>query len=484
MASLFRSSLTYSPGVLVPRMFSYSIIIIFTRLFAPAEFGIYALIITYGEVLDSVFMNWSRLGMLRFLRKDGGAHAGGLIKANLFINAAALLAGLSGAALLSLTMSGATHPGRFFFSLALYLTGNSAMRFGLTILRADGRQKTYTLLEVIRPSLSFACIFLAIPLLGLSYSSLVLGFFGVTALFGFGTVILVTRKYRGVSADWFITRQMLRYALPLVLIFFLGSIIKATDRYMLNALSGTALVGLYAASYSLSRPALELLFNAVNLGSFPKLIDLYETKGAQAAADYLRDVIRIQIFFGLPMVAGITVLAQPVANIMLGEEFRRGAAILMPLIAMAGFLAGLKSFAFDQVFHLRQRPMTLNATLLVAAIMNVVLNYFFILRFGVFGVAWATLLSYLLALLLSMVLSTRLLPLLFPVREAGITVLASLVMIAGLTLIRARLPDHDLLLLGLGIPGGVLAYFLTARLLGARTVKNMLSVTSRHGDSP
>ena len=59
------------------------------------------------------------------------------------------------------------------------------------------------------------------------------------------------------------------------------------------------------------------------------------------------------------MVAGITILAQPLANIMLGEEFRQGATILMPLMAIAGLFAGLKAFAFDQVFQHRMNELIL-----------------------------------------------------------------------------------------------------------------------------
>ncbi|MCF8070363.1 MAG: oligosaccharide flippase family protein [Desulfobacterales bacterium] len=474
MPSLLKSSLTYAPSIIVPRIFSYIIVIVFTRLLSPAEFGLYSLVITYGEVLDSVFMNWSRLGMIRFLRNDDSANTGGLIKANLYLYGISIIAGLSGAALLSLLTGNSTSPPLFFLALTIYFIGNSSMRFGLTILRALEKQKLYTILEVIRPSLSFGCIFLALPFFGLSYKSLAFGFFGFTAFFGLGTLIWTTRNYHRSPVNWQTLRQMILFALPLVLMFFLRSIIKATDRFMINAFSGAAIVGLYAASYSLSRPPFELLSNAINLGAFPKLVNLYENKGSQSAAAHLAHIITIQIYWGLPMVAGITILAQPLANIMLGEEFRQGATILMPLMAMTGLFAGLKAFAYDQVFHLKKCPMILTYTLLPAAILNIILNYFFILSFGAYGVAWATLLSYLLALLLSFLLSTRLIQVPFPYKEARTAFFSSFFMWLGLSIISLNIQDQNLLQIILAIPSGIIIYFLFSLLLGSQTTKNIL----------
>ncbi len=474
MPSLLRSTLTYAPGVLVRRAIAYLIVIIFTRLLAPAEFGLYSLVITYGELLDSVFMNWSRLGMLRFLRKHDSADEGGLVKANLYIYAINIMAGLLGAALLSLSVGDSTSSLQFFFALTVYLIGNSAMRFSLTILRVLEKQKLYTVLEIVRPTLSFAGIFLVIPFLGLSYGSLAFGFFAVTALFGIGSLIWTTKKYQSSSANWMFMQQMMRYALPLVMTFFLGAIVKATDRYMLNLFSGAAMVGIYAASYSLSRPPFELLFNTINLGTYPKLVSLYENESEQSAAQYLEHLVRIQIYWGFPMVVGIATLAEPFANIMLGEEYRHAATILMPLMALTGLCAGLKAFAFDQVFHLKQRPMILNYTLLAAAMLNVVLNYFFILSFGAYGVAWATLLSYFLALMLSIILSIRLFPLSFSIKEAGIAFVSSLVMWWGLSLIRSAMQEQIILQVCVGIPLGVVCYFIVSLVLGSHITKNIL----------
>ena len=474
MPSLLKSSLIYAPSIIVPRAFSYIIVIVFTRLLAPAEFGLYSLVITYGEVLDSVFLDWSRLGLLRFLRKYSSADEGGLVKANLYFYAVSIIVGLLGAALLSLSTGNSTSPLRFFYALTVYLIGNSAMRFGLTILRALEKQKIYTVLEVIRPALSFACIFLAIPLFGLSYDSLAFGFFGTTAFFGIGTIIWTTRDYHRSSANWQAMRQMLHYASPLIIVFFLSSIITATDRYMLNALSGAAMVGVYAANYALSCPAIALMFNSINLGAFPKLVNLYEKKGAQAASAHLEHIIRVQIYLGFPMVVGISTLAKPLANIMLGEGFRQGATILMPLMALTALLGGLKSFAFDQVFHLKQCSMILSYTLLPAAILNVVLNYFFILFFGIYGVAWATLLSYLLALLLSIILSARLLSVSFPYKETGIAFFSSFVMWCGLSVILLSMQGKNIIQIIVAIPSGIVIYFIVSLLLGAQTIRNIL----------
>jgi len=235
------------------------------------------------------------------------------------------------------------------------------------------------------------------------------------------------------------------------------------------------MVGLYAASYSLSRPAIELLFNVINLGAFPQLVNQHDEIGTQAAITYLEQILMFQIYLGVPIVFGIAVLAEPVSNIMLGEAYRHGAPVLMPLIALTGLLAGLKSFAFDQVFHLKQRPMMLNYTLLFAAILNIFLSYFFILSFGAYGAAWATLLSYLLALLLSIILSTRLIPVPFPVKESIIVLISSAVMWCCLSLILLTLQLRDIIQIIIGVPTGVVIFILVSFFLGSGTTKMLFN---------
>lgn len=476
MSSLLKSTIIYTPSILVPKIFSYLILIIFTRLLTPSEFGLYALVVIYGESLDSVFMNWFRLGILRFLKKNSYTYGNGLIAASIYIYFIILIVGIL--AIILLTFVNYSDDSILFFSsLTLWFVGNSAMRFGLTILRSRNQQKLYTIFEVLRPTLSFVGIFLLAHFIGFSYISLTFGFFGVTALFGAGVLFWVLKHCFQVSANWQTMYQLIQYASPLVLLFLLSSVIQATDRYMLDSLMGTAIVGVYAASFSLSRPITEIIFTAINLGAFPQLIKLYEQEGDHAAIAHLSKIFSMLLYWGVPVTVGIAALAKPISSLVLGEEYRHTANLLIPLMTLTGLLDGIKRFVFDQVFHLKKASMMHLYTLFPAALLNIILNFILIQSYGAGGAAEATFLSFLLALLLSVHLSRKIFSIPFPVKEACIIFFSSLIMWCCLFNI---MRENAMIQLLIAIPLGAAVYFLVSGLLGSEITKKTFQYISSH----
>lgn len=471
MSVLLKSSIIYLPGILTPRLFSYIIVIVFTRLLAPSEFGLYSLAITYGEVLDSVFMNWVRLGMLRFLQAGTKEKKGCLIVTTVFFYLSILFSVSLAISLLSLIgLFAASAP--FCIALLIYFIGNTTLRFTLTVLRADENYKLYAIIEVLRPIFSFLGIFLVVPVVGFSYFSLVIGFFGVTSVFGIGSLVWIMKNYFRTPTDWQIIQEILQYSMPLVLLFFFTSAIQATDRYMLNSLGNTAMVGLYAASSSLSRPAIGILFNAVNLGAFPRLIKLYEEKGDHAAVVHLSEVAVVLLYWGIPMVVGITALAEPLSGVLLGEKYRKTATLLMPLMALTGLLNGIKCYVFDQIFHLKKASMMHSYILLPASLANFILNFILIPNYGVIGAACATCLAFFLALYTSIIYSKKMLSISLPVKEICIIIFSSAIMWCSLFFLKLK-QDNALALILFSIPSGFVVYFLCSKYLGSKVVKNI-----------
>ena len=68
-ALLSRSAM--HPHDYVSRIAALGAVLVFTRILSPDQFGLYALVIVYGELLDSVALNWSRLGVQRFHHVSG-----------------------------------------------------------------------------------------------------------------------------------------------------------------------------------------------------------------------------------------------------------------------------------------------------------------------------------------------------------------------------------------------------------------------------
>ncbi len=92
---------------------------------------------------------------------------------------------------------------------------------------------------------------------------------------------------------------------------------------------------------------------------------------------------------------------------MVGIEYRATAKLILPLIAIASLLLGLKAYHFDLAFHLGGWTLGQAWGLLAAAGVNLALNLVLIPRYGVAGAAWATIFAYALALAMSVLLGRR-----------------------------------------------------------------------------
>ena len=130
----------------------------------------------------------------------------------------------------------------------------------------------------------------------------------------------------------------------------------------------------------------------------------------------------------LPSSVGLAIIAEPLANVFLGEAFRHVAAQLMPWVAWSAFFMGVKAFYADLSFQIGLRIDLQVWPVAAAALLNVLLNLWWIPIYGVMGAVGATCSAYLLALVLSLSIGRRVFALPFPGSDLGRILLATLVM--------------------------------------------------------
>ena len=121
----------------------------------------------------------------------------------------------------------------------------------------------------------------------------------------------------------------------------------------------------------------------------------------------MRTGCELVLAIGVPATVGMALLAEPIAGVLLGEQFRQSAALVIPWIALAGLLRGFKLFYLDHAFHLGKRTGLALNTVWFPAVLNIALNVLLIPRFGILGAVYATVASFAVAALLSWYLGRR-----------------------------------------------------------------------------
>ena len=145
----------------------------------------------------------------------------------------------------------------------------------------------------------------------------------------------------------------------------------------------------------------------INLAGYPLAIRALENKGKEEADKIL---VRNAIFLmgiGLPASLGMVILAPNISETLLGAKFRTGAAPVLAWVAGSIFLSGLRAYHFDLAFQLGRNTVGQMWVVGSAAVLNLILNFWWISIWGIIGAAYATFAAYFLALVLSILSGRR-----------------------------------------------------------------------------
>jgi O-antigen/teichoic acid export membrane protein len=377
---------------------------LYTRLLEPASYGRYALVIAWVGFCQAVVFDWLSLGMLRFFSKhDNSPQVFLSTVAIAFLGMVALTASVGGIILLFWTDS----------------SGRALVAVGMVLLWAESwfnlnRFLAQTRLLPIRDGV--LSILRAALALGIGGTLIVHGFGTYGPILGLFTAALVSavgvmwREWRCIRPGLLnlrLVRDLLAYGLPLAVTFALNFIVHSSDRILLGWLISYEAAGTYAAGYDLTQMSLTLLMMVVNLAAYPQIVRSLETEGQESARNRLRESGLLLLAVALPAAAGLAICAPNIAGVALGPAFRETGADLLPWIALATLIAGVKSYYFDLAFQLGRYTVGQVWVVLAAASINLALNLWWIPVLGLMGAVYATVVAYGVGLCLSWRLGRR-----------------------------------------------------------------------------
>src|SRR5699024_1803278 len=107
-----------------------------------------------------------------------------------------------------------------------------------------------------------------------------------------------------------------------------------------------------------------------------------------------------------PSTLGLVAVGPDLINIIIGEEFSISNHLLT-LIIIATFINGVKSQYYDLRLQISAKTKYFFYPALVAIIVNVILNYYFLKTYGIEGAALSTVIAFLVALIISGIYSQK-----------------------------------------------------------------------------
>lgn len=203
-------------------------------------------------------------------------------------------------------------------------------------------------------------------------------------------------------------------------IVFLGSIFAIIylkiDTVMLKWFLGTEEVGIYAVASQISE-AWYFIPTAIVASVFPSLIRL-EQKGELEFYENITKLFSVLLYLAVVVAFVVTLISDTLVTMLFGEEYERSALILSIHIWAAVFVfirAGVSKWILIKGFLVFSL-----VTQGAGALVNILLNLYFIPNFGGEGAAIATLISYSISSVFSLALFSRTRPVFFSILKSTV----------------------------------------------------------------
>lgn len=197
-------------------------------------------------------------------------------------------------------------------------------------------------------------------------------------------LLLVRGKAFFDKAIW---KQVLTFAIPLIPHYLSQHLMSSADRIMISNMVSTADTGIYNLVYNVGWLA-TLVWTAINASLTPFLFDKLNTKSFQR----IKDVTKTLMILYTAICIMTIILAPEVIKILAPKEYYEGVYAIPPIVGMA-FMNGLYNLYANVEFYHKKSKYIATATI-IAALINIFLNYFMIKAWSYVGASYATLVSY------------------------------------------------------------------------------------------
>ncbi|MGA0559401.1 flippase [Larkinella sp. VNQ87] len=253
-------------------------------------------------------------------------------------------------------------------------------------------------LSVIAKSTAFALstglrvYFLANEFGLLAFSSVV---FVEAALSALILLVIYNRQEGQYLVQWRFNRQLavllLQLAWPLMVSEFFIFIYMRCDQFMLKELATNLELGKFSAALRLSE-VWYFIATALTSSFYPTIVRL-KTENEEAFQRAYRNLLSLLIFISLLIAVFITFSAPWLIQFLYGQQYRGVDDILVIHIWSAVFVFMGVGSSYWFVIHNKQRLLLLKT--IMGAVLNILLNFFLIPRYGAVGTSIATLIAQL-----------------------------------------------------------------------------------------
>ena len=274
---------------------------------------------------------------------------------------------------------------KYFPIIFLYLLVLPAYNLFMTKQRAYYKYKLFATFTIITTLLSAAVSVILVLKMDDRLSGRVIGQYLPPSIFYILIAFFILAKGHKVKKEYVTYAAVI--SLPLVPHLLSLNILSSSARILLKQMCSAEMAALYSVDYNCVQ-IITILFDSVNKAWAPWLMDALHTKEYKQTQKIGNIYFGVMIFLCL----GILLIGPEIILILGGDNYKEAIWALPPLLIACVFQVAYTMYV-NVEFYMKKTISVAIATG-IAAVVNLILNFIFIPRFGFIAASFNTLFSY------------------------------------------------------------------------------------------
>lgn len=371
---------------IVEKLITFVIVIMLARYLGVEDYGMYALALSFVGLFGHLFDGGLNLLLMREMSRqniDRPQLLGHVFIGKIFLGLIILIAII----LLAITL---TYPQVALWSIIIYGVSMFVLSFSNTfrsIFIALGRTEFEGALLILNRFMLLGgviiFVFFNIRLPGVMFTHIIAVV--VVVIVGF---YLCTRFFFAPSwhIDYQNIKKLFKESMPFAIGAIMGEIFFNIDNVMLSKMVGMESVGYYNAAYKLSFSGM-LFANTLTLVAYPYFSRRWP-EDKDGVFRMFGGIFKMLVVLSFAFSLSATILSDHIITLVFGEQYKESAMLFNILVWSVPplYLMHLTGRALEAIGKQR---FTAN-TMLISVIINILLNFILILKYGAIGASIAT----------------------------------------------------------------------------------------------
>jgi O-antigen/teichoic acid export membrane protein len=375
-------------GNFISQVISFFAFIYVARNLGPNDYGIYVTVGAFVGMFDIILLGGLEKVVIREGSKDI-SHMHIILEKTIGVKNLFILFSIISCIIISFFAPYGLRTKFYIILMSATLAYSGVRGFLGTIYQATEKMQYLAIFNILNRLLF---VILVILVLNLGFGLLAIF---IIAIFSHFSILLINYQFshRIINFNFFskiqFDKQLLKPALLFTLIGFMGYFVTRVDLLMISFLGTENDVGIYGVAYKLSEPGI-ILRNIFATAFFPILVKRFHNNTIKG-----RRLIKYSLFFllGLVIVSSIaSYISKELIIFFLGAKYEGSVQIFQILIFFIAF--SWAALPFTTAALATQNEKFLLVPVSIMGVLNVLLNYILFLKYGVIGIAYATLVVF------------------------------------------------------------------------------------------